>query len=279
MNVMRRLFIVTAIVLIALAAFPTAQRSEHICDNGVDKYLNNILLYLDRAPTNQLEDSIPKEFLNSSLHRNYVGYWKISNDSLFLDSIIVPIQSRTSGHRHQIKLDDVLASRLTPSGYFVDWVTDTLHIVSGRIVNYVHDAWFSTWEHEEFVAVENGIVKGRRNFENRRVNEGLDERRFYEQFRNLIDSLELGELPHRMVMSVGYSAFDSVGNPTGIDVDIKRSSGDAAIDSIIVNSTKDWMMRCRPLMICCINGSFKSDKRFVATPIDNRKQKQGYENQ
>ena len=58
-------------------------------------------------------------------------------------------------------IDDIYAAHRTPSGYFADWVTDTVRIVSGNLVYYRHMGWQSYWENEEFVSVKDGLIKDR----------------------------------------------------------------------------------------------------------------------
>lgn len=158
--------------LLSLVGFATAQFCELIYDGGVSKYMCSLLLELDSTAFPKIKDRLLLGMTSSALWRNYIGCWKIKDDSLFLDSILV---CQGSDKYRPIVIDDIYATNKTPSGYFANWVSDSLRVVSGGIIKYVHLGWASKWENEEFIEVENGIVKNRRCYNTRVVNKGIRE--------------------------------------------------------------------------------------------------------
>lgn len=260
---MKQLLSIVLIVSTVLTAFSTGQTTEKINDNGIRKGLTRCLLELDSASFSKLRERIPDKMASTALWRNYIGHWTIKNDSLFLDSVLVRDNTCDTLRFVPAKIDDIYASRRTPSGYFADWVTDTLRIVSGKILRYVHSGWQSDWENEEMVSVKGGLIKNRTMYENRVVNpvEEGDVR-----LRKIIDSLDLGFIPKRIVLQLGYRGFDKNGTPTGYNVKVLRGCGDTIVDDKVVRAFTDSTVVRRLIPIYYIRGQYKSREISVAIP-------------
>lgn len=252
------------IFVTVVTAFATGQITERINENGIDKGLAGRLLELDDSSFPKLKERIPAGMVSTALWRGYIGHWKIKNDSLFLDSVLVSDNSSDTLRFIPAVIDDIYAARRTPSGYFADWVTDTLRIVSGDIVRYVHMGWASDWENEEFVTVEGGLVKDRTVYKNRAINRVSDG-----DVRKVIDSLNLGFIPKRIVLQLGYSGFDEKGTPTGYEVKVVRSCGDTVIDDKVVHSFSDSTVLRRFIPIYYIRGRYKSQELTVPVPASH----------
>lgn len=257
---MRRLTVVFFLVLSVLSAFPTARITERINDNGVDKGLCSLLLELDSISFSRLKSRIHHDMTSTALWRNYIACWKIKNDSLFLDSLLVPVKQPEK--YLPVGIDDIYGGRRTESGYFANWVTDTLRLVSGDVVNYVLMGWGSTWQHEERVAVEKGIIKGRELSENRLVHQGVSE----SEMLKLRDNIDVGEIPGRIGLDVKYSSYDADGKPIGCDIKVLRSCGDKAVDCRVVKVTEKWLLEARPFPIYYINGRYISPDYLLSFP-------------
>lgn len=255
---MKRLFSVLLSVAAVVAAFATGQITERIVDNGVDKGMATCLLELDSVTFSELEGRIPKKLSSTALWRGYIGHWKIENDSLFLDSVMVGAQG---GGFVPAAIDDIYASRRTSSGYFADWVSDTLRVVSGDFVRYVHMGWKSDWENEEYVVVEGGLVKDRRVYHNRVANPVAEG-----DARKAINSLDLGFIPKRMMLRLGCQGFDGVGNPAACIVEVVRSSGDAAIDDRVVQAINAPAVMRRLVPVYYIRGRYCSPQIDLLIP-------------
>lgn len=256
---MKQLFLIGLLVATAVTALGTAQTPEQINDNGVDKELAAYLLELDSATFSRLWERIPDKPVSTDLWRRYIGHWKIRNDSLFLDSVLVMGTDRFE----PAIIDDIYSSRRTPSGYFADWVTDTLRIVSGDIVRYEHMGWASDWENEEYVTVKNGMIKDRTVYKNCVVNPiGVN----YDSIKSVIDSLDLGFIPKMIVLRLAYKGFDENGNPTGYEAEVIRSSGDTVIDDKIVRAVSGSQEIFRMIPIYYIRGQYKAPGLSVKIP-------------
>ena len=234
------------------------QITERIVDNGVNKGMATCLLEVDSVTFSELEGRIPKKLSSTALWRGYIGHWKIENDSLFLDSVMVGTQG---GGFVPAAIDDIYASRRTSSGYFADWVCDTLRVVSGDILRYVHMGWKSDWENEEYLMVEGGLVKDRVVYHNRVANPVAEG-----DARKVIDSLALGFIPKRMMLRLGYQCFDGVGNPAACIAEIVRSSGDAAIDDRVVQAINDPAVMRRLVPVYYIRGQYRSPQIDLSIP-------------
>lgn len=251
---MKHFLSIVLFLAITVTAFGTAQFPEIINDNGVDKYLNRYLLELDSVSFSKIKERIPDKWFSSNLWRKYIGYWKIKNDSLFLDSIL-------TGSYIPVKINDIYAARRTPSGYFADWVTDTLRVVSGEVIHYVHMGWESVWEREEYVTVVNGLIKNRIVYKNRVVNPG-NEREWYRKTK----SLGVGDIPRRIILQIRCRGFDKNGTPTGYDIKVVRGCGDKSVDDRVVKALKDANLIPNIIPVYYIRGHYKSYDMFVPIP-------------
>lgn len=256
---MKRLFSVVLGVAMFMAAFATGQITEKIVDNGLGKGMATCLLELDSVSFANLKARIPKRLTSTALWRGYIGHWKIERDSLFLDSVLV---GDSEDNRFvPIAINDIYASRRTTSGYFADWVSDTLRVVSGDFVRYVHMDWKSDWENEEYVVVEDGVVKDRVVYHNRVINPVAEG-----EARKVIDSLDFGFVPKRMILRIGYQDFDADGNPTECTAEVVRGSGDATVDEKVVQAINDLAVMRRIVPVYYIRGRYRSPQIDLSIP-------------
>lgn len=258
---MKKLLSAAFIVVSAIAAFATAQFTERINDGGIEKGMANCLLELDSVSFSRLKDRLPGEIASTALWRRYIGHWKIKNDSLFLDSVLVKDNSCVSRQFVPAEIDDIYASRRTTSGFFADWVTDTVRIVSGPIVCYQHMGWESDWETEELLTVEGGRVKDRNIYKNRVVNPVSNG-----SMKAIIDSLNLGVIPGKILLRLGYQGFDKDGTPTGYKADIQHSCGDTTVDDRIVRAFQNAEIISKLVPIYYVRGQYKFDNYNIVIP-------------
>ncbi len=260
---MKRLLLIIFIIATAATAFSTGQITEKINDNGVNKGLARCLLELDSISFSELKERIPKEMVSTALWRNYIGHWKIKGDSLFLDSVLVMDKTCDTLRFIPAKIDDIYAARRTPSGYFADWVTDTLRVVSGDIVLYEHMGWNSYWEDEEYLSVKDGLVMDRLVYKNRIVNP-ISESEI--NLKEVIDSLDLGYIPKKMLLQIGFQGFTENGDATGYKVKVLRSCGDTIVDNRVVGAFKNSILMRRLIPIYHLRGQYKSPEGTIAIP-------------
>ena len=130
-------------------------------------------------------------------------------------------------------------------------MTDTLRVVSGDIVRYRHMGWASDWAKEEYIPVEGGRVKKRIIYINRRVNSV---------------SQDLGTIPKKIVIEVSCLEFDGKGRPAVGKVEVERSCGDSAVDSLVVHTLEKPEVLARLLPIYLIRGRYQSEPLMIAIP-------------
>lgn len=263
---MKNLLSVMLIIVTAATAFSSGQITEKINDNGVNKCLTKCLLEVDSVSFSKLQERIPKKMVSTALWRNYIGHWKIKNDSLFLDSVLIRDKTSDTLRFTPAAIDDIFAARRTPSGYFADWVSDRFLVVSGNIIHYIHSGWDSYWENEEFVSVKGGLIMDRIVYKNRVVNP-INECEI--NYKKMIDSLDLGFIPKKIVLELGSRGVNEKGNPTGYEVKVLRSCGDAAVDNRVVRSFKDSTVMCKLIPVYYIRGQYKSQKWTISIPQSN----------
>lgn len=99
------------IFVTVVTAFATGQITERINENGIDKGLAGRLLELDDSSFSKLKERIPAGMVSTALWRNYIGHWKIKNDSLFLDSVLVSDNSSDTLRFIPAVIDDIYAAR------------------------------------------------------------------------------------------------------------------------------------------------------------------------
>lgn len=121
--------------------------------------------------------------------------------------------------------------------------------------------WESNWEKEEFVTVENGLIKNRIVYKNRIVNPG-NEAKWYRD----VQSLGVGDIPRRIILQIRCRGFDKNGTPTGYDIKVVRGCGDKSVDDRVVKALKDANLIPNIIPVYYIRGHYKSYDMFVPIP-------------
>ena len=96
------------------------------------------------------------EGTSSGLWRGYVGTWEIINDRLYLVALegYMVVDNKYT----DVELQDVFPQ--FPEGIFAHWYSGRLRCPRGKLLNYVHGGFMSTYEEELIIDVQNGIVTG-----------------------------------------------------------------------------------------------------------------------
>lgn len=90
----------------------------------------------------------PPIVYSTACWRGYIGTWAILGDRFFLTAVV--------GKRRLVG-DEPL---------FADWVTGTLRVPNGELIQYVHMGFASVHQAELHIRVEHGIVVGTRTVDN-----------------------------------------------------------------------------------------------------------------
>ena len=133
----------------------TAQASElliyqgqelSLCETPLDDYLASSGRHIEFEAT------------STALWRGYVGTWEIIDGRLYLVALE---GSMLVNNKHtDVKLQDVFPQ--FPNGLFAHWYSGELRCPRGKLLNYVHGGYMSTYEEDLFIEVQDGLVIGER---------------------------------------------------------------------------------------------------------------------
>lgn len=144
-------------ILPATRAMATAQAPDIIVIDGKEYGLNTNPL--DRY-LSKLGDVAPRfEPSSSALWRGYIASWELEGGKLFLRKISVPRYGRSGDEK---KPSDALRKVFPGEGEVVaDWYSGALIIPDGKLVQYVHMGYGSTYERYIVSLIRNGEEKRR----------------------------------------------------------------------------------------------------------------------
>ncbi len=154
MNLAMRMLLAGLLLVLAATAGATAQVPDRILVEGREYALN----------TNPLEiqlrdrpDFLPENISRSSANwRGYVAHWAIDGDRLLLRRVEVRLYDRQSGESSSVDLLDKLFLEGAPVA--ATWYSGALVIPDGRLVNYVHMGYGSTYAHYRVYRIAQGRV-------------------------------------------------------------------------------------------------------------------------
>lgn len=88
----------------------------------------------------------------TACYRGYVGTWEISDGRLFL----VKLSALTEAGDAVNYLETLFPE--SPERVFAHWYTDTIRLPQGKLLEYVHHAFASTYERDLFIEFDKGVV-------------------------------------------------------------------------------------------------------------------------
>lgn len=157
---MRKILLTVFSLVLTICVFATGQISDKIIYKG-EKYSLN---------TNPLESFFEKnpnrkpnpEIISTALWRGYIATFEIQNDQLFVNDIII-MEKDTLYNHDDTKWISVLNLVFPEQKQVkVDWLTGLLVIPTGKLVNYIHMGYASTYENYILLEIEKGnLVKGK----------------------------------------------------------------------------------------------------------------------
>ncbi len=127
-----------------------------LCETPLDDYLVSA------------GSGIEFESPSTALWRGYVGTWEVIADRLYL--VALEGFQMVDGKFTEVGLADVFPD--FPQGLFAHWYSGELRCPRGKLLNYVHGGYASTYEEDLFIAVEKGVVTGERLLVNGKGEEG-----------------------------------------------------------------------------------------------------------
>ncbi|AWF81660.1 hypothetical protein BTJ40_12950 [Microbulbifer sp. A4B17] len=157
----RHLVLTIAIILFSCGAFATAQRPDKIVIKGEVYSLNTNPL---ESYLNSIDWELPEQAaIWSSNWRGYLAEWEVADQKLVLVDMTIALKRDSSKEKHERKsiLNTVFPGEVQ---VFAQWYSGTLIVPSGKIINYVHVGYGSSYERYQVLAVNNGNITKTLNF-------------------------------------------------------------------------------------------------------------------
>lgn len=170
---MRALSTLILLICFNLTVFGTAQAPDKIIYNGKEYSLhsNPMESYFEKFPDKRPEC----EVMSTGLWRGYIATFEIKDNQLYLKDIEIQVSTKKKNDKYKYSWKSVL-NEVFPNQELIkiDWLTGLLVLPEGKIVNYVHMGYASTYKHYVLLEFENGNLKGEKKF-------GYEE---YEKFKD-----------------------------------------------------------------------------------------------
>ena len=177
------------------SAFATAQYPDRIIFEGKEYSLhtNPMELYFSRHPDMKPTGGV----LSTALWRGYVATFEVKGKNLVLKDIEIEAYTETGNGKRDITWKSV-KDTLVPTGEAlqVDWFTGILVLPYGKLVNYVHMGYASTYSNYILLEIESGKLTGEKKLDARQY-EDFKEKQFQafkktEEYSRLVSSMKKG---------------------------------------------------------------------------------------
>jgi hypothetical protein len=176
LNMKRLLLTIILTLFSGLKVFATAQFPDKINYNGKEYNLNSnpLEVYFEKNPNKR-----PKsEVRSSALWRGYVATFEIIDNQLFLKDIEIQYRDTTSKGSNNSNWKSVLNEVFADQKNIqVDWYTGLLVLPQGKVVNYVHMGYGSTYQHYTILELNKGVLTQEKQFK-RKAYEKFKEKQF-----------------------------------------------------------------------------------------------------
>lgn len=176
LNMTRLLLTIILTLFSGLKVFATAQFPDKINYNGKEYNLNSnpLEVYFEKNPNKR-----PKsEVRSSALWRGYVATFEIIDNQLFLKDIEIQYRDTTSKGSNNSNWKSVLNEVFADQKNIqVDWYTGLLVLPQGKVVNYVHMGYGSTYQHYTILELNRGVLTQEKRFK-RKAYEKFKEKQF-----------------------------------------------------------------------------------------------------
>jgi hypothetical protein len=201
---MRTLLSVLILLFLGLRVLATAQYPDKIIYNGKEYYLhsNPLEAFFKTNP-----DKRPKGGIRSTaLWRGYVATYEIRNNQLYVKDIEIECIDTSSKESFNYKWKSVFNEVFPNQKEFkVDWLTGLLVMPYGKLLNYVHMGYGSTYKNYILLEIDKGDLKKERQFKHKEY-EKFKERQFQafkqtEEYKNIRAELQEDGRPDEFIDS------------------------------------------------------------------------------
>jgi len=137
--------------------FATAQYPDNIIFEGKEYMLhsNPMETYFEKYPDKRPKGGI----MSTALWRGYVATFIVKENELYLENIEIEVREKKSKKSYKYKWKSVIKDLIKEGEELkIDWITGILVIPHGKIKNYVHMGYASTYSNYILLEVEKGKV-------------------------------------------------------------------------------------------------------------------------
>src|SRR5690606_29149194 len=163
-------------LFLGLNVFATAQYPDKIIYNGKEYSLhsNPLEVYFEKYPDKRPQGGI----MSTALWRGYVATFEVKDNQLFLKDIEIQYHDTTSKESYPYKWRSVIKEVFPDQkDVKIDWLTGLLVIPHGKLVNYVHMGYGSTYKNYILLEIDKGDLKQEKRFKYKEY-EKFKERQF-----------------------------------------------------------------------------------------------------
>lgn len=173
---MRTFLTIILTLFLGLKVFATAQYPDKIIYNGKEYNLhsNPLEAYFEKNPDKRPKGGI----MSTALWRGYVATFEVKDKQLFLKDIEIEYQDTTSKESYNYKWRSVI-NEVFPDlrSIKIYWLTGLLVIPHGKLVDYVHMGYGSTYRNYMLLEIDQGNLMKEKRFEYKEY-ERFKERQF-----------------------------------------------------------------------------------------------------
>jgi hypothetical protein len=190
---LKLIFALALIVFCAGKSFATAQYPDKIFYNGKEYLLHTNPL---EKYFNQFPEKRPKNGLvSTALWRGYVATFEIKDGGLFLKDIEILVRKKNSDEKSfETEWKSVLSEVFPDKEKLkLDWFTGLLVLPHGKLVQYVHMGYASTYENYILLEISDGEFKRALEFDHKKYT-AFKERQFEafkktDEYRKLFEEM------------------------------------------------------------------------------------------
>lgn len=150
-------------LFVRVNVFATAQYPDEIIYNGKEYNLhsNPLEAYFEKNPDKRPKGGV----MSTALWRGYVATFEVKDNQLFLKDIEIEYHDTTSKESYPYKWRSVIMKVFPDQKDIkIDWLTGLLVIPYGKLVNYVHMGYGSTYKNYILLEIDKGDLKKEKRF-------------------------------------------------------------------------------------------------------------------
>jgi len=162
---MRTILLTVISFVLTVSTFATSQSPDKIIYKGQEYSLNTNPLesFFENNPNLRPKSDI----MSTALWRGYIATFEIQDNQLFVKDIVVMNEDTTTS-THKTTWRSVF-NQVFPNQkqIRVDWLTGLLVIPNGKLVNYVHMGYASTYENYILLEIDKGNLIQEKNMKSK----------------------------------------------------------------------------------------------------------------